>query len=184
MLNEKLIGEKFITINGDYSICKVEKIGIVGDKEWYFVNEKYPNPITNGMYQLYDKEDMEWIQGNQSKWTEAKTRQDQRDKEDKAREEKEAKDKADKENLYGFTEGKTPMQHGKILKTLMVEVARDGKLYTRKDLMVKIATEGGKSGEKRRIFLTESTFIEVTKTEHDFFNYLIDCNIIESENIA
>lgn len=183
-MDKNLIGEKLIYLNFNYKICKVEKIGIVGDKEYYFINEKYPDPITNGMYVLYDKDRMKFILEHQEKWKDAKQRQDQRDKENKAREDKEARDKADKENLYGFTKGKTPMQHGKILKTLMVKVARDGKLYTRKDLMIKIATEGGKSGEKRRIFLTENTFIEVTKTEHDFFNYLIDYNIIESENIA
>lgn len=117
---------------------------------------------------------------------------------------KELAEQLEYENVYGYLDNKTPMQKGKILKTLNVKAHyHNNGTYlghmTRKDFLYKMISEGyttahlkdlkywGKDYELKtksneyRLVAPDESFYEITKTEFDYANYLIN-NVIK--NIA
>jgi hypothetical protein len=108
-----------------------------------------------------------------------------------AEEEQEAKEKYEFEFCFGYCNNMTPMQRGKILKTLNIQTLYKGVFYTRKNFIkmliekgytpdIKSYNEWVRGGEiKRRenktgMSLNDKAFIDTTKIEYDYAKYLID----------
>lgn len=102
---------------------------------------------------------------------------------------------------YGYTDSKTDLQKGKILKTLNKNIVYDNKLITRKQFIHKIIQENNCRTEiynntnrctSKRInleykklvdkieyrFYTGDSFFEITKTESDYINYLLNNKLL------
>lgn len=84
---------------------------------------------------------------------------------------------ADKYN--GFIKDMSPMQQGKVEKTLSVKEKYKGELLTRGEIVEKIVKNGGKpevkktkKGNEYRLYTSENTFVDVKKTEYDYAVYL------------
>jgi len=193
MLNNEHIGKILLEL---YNYVKVEKIGIAGGKEWYFINDKYPEEVTNGQYQLWDQN---WMDRILSKQEEYKNKLELHKKaliEEEKREAEEARYKAEKEDLYGFDDGKNPMQKGKILKCLMIYNNYSIGFMTRKDFLMIRLKNGFKLDYKQftnyktdtkkwcYVLGNENCFTEITKTEYDFAQYLLNNNLIKAEQIS
>lgn len=89
-------------------------------------------------------------------------------------------------NIYGYANNETPMQKGKILKCLNTTQLFNKKLSTRKGNIHRMIKEGSKKSKiviinnKKvyRVYYNDNeSFLELTKTEYDYFNYLIENNI-------
>ena len=115
--------------------------------------------------------------------------------------EEEEKAKQEYNFCYGYTDNKTDLQKGKILKTLNQKVLYNDEFYTRKDLIHKLINANSRIEEylncnrysKKKIELQykklkdkkeyrfyydeNKIFLEVTKTEYNYIKYLLD-NII------
>ena len=105
---------------------------------------------------------------------------------------------------YNYTDNKTTLQKAKILKILNEQVLYNNELYTRKDLIHKLINKDSYTKEylntnrysKKKIegeykklvdkleyrfyYNKDSVFLEVTKTEYEYINYLID-NLLYSK---
>ena len=120
------------------------------------------------------------------------------EKEEVQRKEKEDQKQKEYENVYGFCDKMSPMQKGKILKVLnkTYNYYSDGKFIanmSRKDFLkkhiennncikhlkdLKYFTKDGECKIKNneyRLVLKDNTFYEITKTEYNYANYLINC---------
>lgn len=203
MLNHEHVGKVLLEM---YDKVKVEKIGITSNgKEWYFINDKYPDEVTNGLYQLWDQQYMDYILQRQEEYKNKLEIHNIKVAEQEKREQEETRIQAEKENLYGFDDEKTPMQKGKILKTLMKKYHYksnniDIGHMTRKDFIIRMLQEnytiehltnlkywkkdGFKIKENEYRFVAQDkSFYEITKTEFDFAKYLIDNKIVEVEKV-
>lgn len=105
---------------------------------------------------------------------------------------------------YNYTDNKTTLQKAKILKILNEQVLYNNEFYTRKDLIHKLINKDSYTKEylntnrysKKKIegeykklvnkleyrfyYNKDSVFLEVTKTEYEYINYLID-NLLYSK---
>lgn len=101
---------------------------------------------------------------------------------------------------YGYTDNKTALQSGKILKALNKNVVYNDKLYSRKELIHKLIEESSEcktnifnndtrtkkvNGERVKLktrieyeFHFDGSIIDVTKTEYDYINYLLSNNLV------
>lgn len=111
------------------------------------------------------------------------------------REQQEQQDKIEYE-AHGYCNNMSPLQKGKVLKTLNKEERYEGKIYKRKDFIQKALEEGrtiklrhnvkrwNRNGivEKENYYCIENkdkTFYEITKTEYNYGMYLIE-NILQT----
>lgn len=122
----------------DYTICKVMAMRNNGE---YLVADNTHTGV-NGSYSIMSNEDIENMLSIQEKLQTSYKRSMERRRLEEEREEKERQLKAEKENLYGFASNKSPMQQGKILKSLMTNIVRDNKLITRKDFVISLVKDG------------------------------------------
>ncbi|MBS5307741.1 hypothetical protein [Clostridium sp.] len=105
---------------------------------------------------------------------------------------------------YNYTDNKTTLQKAKILKILNEQVLYNNEFYTRKDLIHKLINKDSYTKEyfntnrysKKKIegeykklvnkleyrfyYNKDSVLLEVTKTEYEYINYLID-NLLYSK---
>lgn len=103
---------------------------------------------------------------------------------------------------YNYTDNKTVLQASKILKILNEQLLYNNKFYTRKDLIHKLINKDSYTkeyfntnryskkkieGEHKKLvdkleyrfyYNKDNVFLEVTKTEYDYINYLIDNKLI------
>ena len=178
MINEEILeGTKFITLNGDYKIVTVAGLISTIKGDFYtilegseiFTKEEIINQLSKHDILLLklQKQEEKRIQESLRKKIEA---------------EKEAERLKDYNFCYGYTDTKTPLQKGRILKALNKEILYNGNLTTRKNLIHSLISDGSKTeihtdkdGKKTNRFYTKSgSFFEVTKIEYDYINYLLN----------
>lgn len=166
--------------------------------EQYVVND--PNKEDDRVHgDLMTESDMETILSKQEKFKAGLTRRQESEAEEQRKIEKERCIQTERECLYGFDDGLTPMQRGKILKTLMKVYRYDCGVMTRKDFIV-AKVKGGCTFEQKTYgqsynhrakkdtvtvfgcyYPNTNEFSRITKTECDFANYLINNKIFENE---
>lgn len=189
-MNRDNIGK--VLYNNELHLCQIEDIRTISGKEWYIVNSDYPDEHRGG-WDMWDDAELETIENKQEAFKQRIIKNKQREEQERREQEQKARIKAEKENLFGFTDSKTPMQKQKILDCLMKTFYYNGKIMNRKEFIIEKLKQGYTSEIKN--FRTQKsdkikpynclfdadhkTFIEVTKTEYDFFNYLKENNIIE-----
>jgi len=187
------VGFKFL----DYQY-KEQMIWGFGKNE-YVVNTPYKDD--NRVYgDLYSEDDMDKIIAKQDKFKKGIERRKQQELEDKINEERELQLKLKEENLYDFDKNMTPMQRGKLLKILMKKYrySDDYGIMTRKDYVFKRLQNGftlnykeygnSRTGNKQWYHILEHPkgeyFNEITKTEYDFAQYLLNSGILDNLETA
>lgn len=195
-MNKMNIGLKFTDSMREYEVVEVLNIKGV---EWF----RLKNYTDNKENEIMEQEQIEQYLSNQDALIEKleyrKVRAIENELEHKRIEEQERQEKEDYNNDYGFTSNKTLLQKGKILKTLNMEIKYNNEVITRKKRIYNIITGSenvytkellntNRHTEKRicleykklkdkkeyRLYFNNSTFIDLTKTEYDFANYLLD----------
>lgn len=189
-MNKDNIGK--ILYNNELHLCQIEDIRTISGKEWYIVNSDYPDEHRGG-WDMWDDNDLQSLEGKQEKFKQRIIKNQQQEEQERKIQEQQAIIKAIKENLYGFTDNKAPMQKQKILDCLMKNFCYNGIIMNRKEFVIDKIKQGY-TGEIKNFRTQHSdkikpynclfdaeheTFIDVTKTEFDFFNYLKDSHIIE-----
>lgn len=193
-----------------YQVLGTRKIK--GKEELYYLcNDEYPKLAREDYFGclLIPESEMKEMLENQECYKERYERvmlaraEEERKKAERVK--REAKEKAERENLYGFDAGKTPMQRGKLLVTLLKSFCyseRDengntiSKYSTRKDFIINGLKEGRSLEHKKdvkyykkgggyrivpnsyRLVNADDSFYDITKTEYDFGKYLIENGII------
>ena len=176
------IGEKLLGYQG-------EEVEIMGTKNVKNLGEVYivksPNhDWEHGGAELWTSEDYKHIKDSQSKIRKSVEASQKNEEERIAKEEAEQKEKAEREDLLGFDDGKTPMQKGKLLSTLMKTTVRNGKSVTRKEDIINRLSEGLRpsihtknvNGETKEYYVFDNgdnTSSKITKVEYDFAQYLL-----------
>lgn len=162
----------------DYTNCEVVAMRKNGE---YLIKDSV-HTGANGCYSIRSSEDIDNMLNLQEKLLESCKRSLERRKQEEDREEKERQLQAEKENLYGFTDNKSPMQQGKILKSLMASIVYNNKVITRKEFVMTLIKEdyipniktytNWKTEKKKTDYVLEKeSFYTITKTEYDFANY-------------
>lgn len=193
MLDKNNIGKIFLLPN--YEQVQIFNIGIVGNKEWYYINDNYPKDVGNG-FPLWSESDLNFYESKQEKWKESKIIYEIKQKEYKEKERIQAEIKKENEYLYNYDANMSPMQKAKVLKCLMKSLVYDNGVMTRKDYVIMKLKQGYTLNIKTfsnaynrrakndtttyRILEhpTNNTFNDITKTEYDFAEYLLKNNII------
>lgn len=163
------------------------------------------NLTTNYNNQLFKIEDIENLISKQEKFQELKLKSALRNKEIQQEQQKEMQELKEftkkYNNDYGYTNNKNAIQKAKILKVLNAQSLYGSSWYTRKDLIIKLINENSYTKEylnnnryskkkvdgeykklvdklEYRFYYKEGkTFLDVTKTEFDFINYLLENKI-------
>lgn len=207
MIDESLFGKVIYMMGGqEAQIVKGYTRPNLG--ECYLVNEDYPTPPPENGFGLsiYPIDRMEILLSRQKEYKEVykSNKRFQEEQERKKREAAEAK--AKREDLFGFDKGKTAYQKGRILKILMKQFRYsdyegDGnggfrkcnqRILTRRDYLIEQIKNGSYVDKKviqgKLIYRLNhpkhnnepETFSEITKTEYDFANYLVDNGILQT----
>lgn len=174
-------GTQFIELNGDYKMLTVS--GSINTKNGVRYTVLESNELFTKDYILnkLSKHDMLI-----AKLRRQEERNKQIELELKAEQEAELKAKEYYDFCYGYTNNKTSLQAGRILKALNKNVLYNGELITRKELIHnKLDSESrtelhvDKEGKKtNRFYISDGSFFEVTKIEFDYINYLIDNRVV------
>lgn len=189
-------GTQFITINkGYYQMTTVSEVIEIKGDEYYTVLES--NEIFTKEYIMDQISKHDLLLSKLLK-------QEERNKQIEAERlaEVEAEERRIKEYnfCYGYTDNKTALQTGKILKALNKNVIYKDKLYSRKELIHKLIGESKEcktnifnndtrtkkvNGERIKLktrieyeFHFDKYIIDVTKTEYDYINYLLNNNLV------
>lgn len=127
----------------------------IGGEEKYVVND--PNKNDDRVYgELISETEMDVILSKQEDFKQGIIRQKERNEAQRLKEAKEQEKQRDKENLFGFDTKLTPMQRGKILKSLMKGINYRNEegvaIYgaTRKDFILYLMSIGYVPEEYRR----------------------------------
>lgn len=173
---------------------------------FYLANDEYPKPVNENFFGclIISEEEVKDMLNNydeyKAKYLRLMAEQKEWDRKEREREEREAKEKAERENLYGFDDGKTPMQRGKLLKTLLKEFmyydykedgTRTVKTQSRKDFVIHQLKKGYKPSHEKNVKMyskraecgyklipnyytlkLNNSSWDITKTEYDFANYV------------
>ena len=178
MINEEILeGTKFITLNGDYKIVTVA--GLINTIKGNFYTILEGSQVFTKEYIINQLSKHDILLSKLQKQEERRMQESLRKK---AEAEEEAKRLKDYNFCYGYTDAKTPLQKGRILKALNKEILYNGNLTTRKNLIHSLISDGckteihiDKDGKKTNRFYTKSaSFFEVTKIEYDYINYLLN----------
>lgn len=184
---DKYSGVKFYNSSMDI----YEVLGYSDRYKGYLLSK---NGVMNGMYDIEQASYIDFMLSKQDKYIEDNKRWIEQQQLEKEQEEKE---KFEYENVYGYLDNKTPLQKGKILKILNTKTSysKDGMnlgYMARKDFLYKMIREGyevehkkdlkywGKDYELKvkaneyRLVAPDKSFYEITKTEYDYANYLIN----------
>ena len=170
-------GTQFIILNGDYQLVTVSGIintqkGVfytVLENSEIFTKEDIINQLSRHDVLLakLEKQEERRIQATLEKNSEA---------------EKEKERLKDYNFCYGYTDTKTALQGGRILKALNKQILYNNSLITRKNLIHSLISNNSKTeihtdkeGKKTNRFYTATgSFFEVTKIEYDYINYLLN----------
>lgn len=195
---DEIVGtELYINYRGDIEKHTItSKIEIKG-KEFYTL-DNVNTVLTLEQIKEYMNRQQEFIIRKQRQ-EEYKLECEKQETEEKALQEKKEREY---NFCYGYTDNKTALQQGKILKCLNVSLVYNNKSYTRKQLIHKLISENentftkvvnctNRYSDKKinleykklkdkieyRFYVAEDEYFTVTKTEYDYINYLIENNI-------
>lgn len=174
----------------------------------YLVNDKYPEPANDkgfGLQIIQEDEilsSLEMQEELELKYQNWKTKHDEYEKQQQEKEDKERLEKEERENLFGFDDGKTPIQKSKILQCLMKPLffrefeGNKNVTITRKEFVLRCLKNNyitdiktfsnaynkrAKTDSKTERVLTsttENSMYTITKTEYDFANYLLENDLL------
>lgn len=187
----ELIGIKFEDVRNEYEVIEfIEKFDMY----------RLKNYTTNKDNELMKRDSIiNYIDNKESilkRKEKSRKRLEEIEKLELIQKEKELKELNNYNNDYGFTKNKNDLQRGKILKILNKKVIFDSKVISRKDLIVKLINnrkctlkevlltnrysskkinlEYRKLKDKLefRLYFEKGKFLELTKTEYEFANYI------------
>lgn len=174
-------GTKFIILNGDYKIVTVSGVVNTQKGQFYTVLESS---------EIFTKEDiLNQLSRHETLLIKLQKQEEKRKllELERISETEKEKERLLKYNFcYGYTDTKTALQSGRILKTLNEKVLYNNNLITRKDLIHSLMSNKSKTeihidktGKKtNRFYTANGSFLEVTKTEYDYINYLLNKNVL------
>lgn len=175
MKNEIKIGEKFVDGIRSYEIINILNINNIS----YYQLKNYTDNRTD---ELMKKEQIEKYILNQDQYLKKYNRSLKY--EEKIRKEKEKqkiqeeKCKESYEFCHGYCDNKTPIQKGKILKTLNKKILWDNEDRSRKeviDILLKENTINIYQNSKRKwILKTDKHVYDLTVTEKKYIDYLLN----------
>ena len=185
--SEANVGTKLLDFGGN-------EVEIMGVRSYNRLGKRYvvktpDHNWENGGADLWSEEDLQRRISSQDKIRESVAANQRRAEQQAAEDAAAAQAKAEREDLQGFADGKTDVQKGRILSVLMREVNYNGKIITRKEYMAQLLEEGGRpfsktyDGKNRPTYgidMGNNTFVEVTKTEYDYAQHLLNQKTTEN----
>jgi hypothetical protein len=171
----------FTIINAQYETLTVKGYYMIKDEQVYYMDNN----------ELITENSMEFYVNKQDKWNESHKRYIIREAEEREQELKEAEQmKEQRKHIDEYLDQFSGIKRAKIDTTLSKEENYSSGLYTRYQWIEKGVTEGkrvevktflnmfnrrAKNDYKTEIcmFSDENTFTAITKTEQDYFNWLI-----------